>query len=128
MKLDLERVRANVRAATTEDLLDRATVYRDGMEPEALEIIEAELLDRGIDREQIAAHARERSLMIIERPDGTAQACSFCHRPAVVQGWGWHRLWNVVPLFPRFLSYCDQHLPKELDHSEPADAEGEGAD
>ena len=39
MELDLERVRANAQQASTEDLLDRATVFRDGMEPEALEII-----------------------------------------------------------------------------------------
>ena len=40
MRLDLDRVRANVRAAGTEDLMDRSTVWRDGMEPEALDIIE----------------------------------------------------------------------------------------
>ena len=34
--LDLERVQANVRKADMEDLLDRATVYRNGMEPDAL--------------------------------------------------------------------------------------------
>ena len=33
-------------------------------------------------------------------PDGTAVRCSFCHRPAVAEGWGWHRLWGVLPLFP----------------------------
>ena len=37
-----ERVWQNAREASTEDLLDRVTVYRAGMEPEALEIIEEE--------------------------------------------------------------------------------------
>ena len=35
--LNLDRVQANVRKADLEDLLDRATVYRNGMEPAALE-------------------------------------------------------------------------------------------
>ena len=34
MRFDVERVRQNVQQATTEDLLDRLTVYREGMEPE----------------------------------------------------------------------------------------------
>ena len=43
MTIEHERIRDNVHKADTEDLLDRATVYRAGMEPEALEIIEEEL-------------------------------------------------------------------------------------
>ena len=54
METNLDRVRANVQAASTEDLLDRATVYREGMEPEALDLIEAELRRRGV---TAAAHA-----------------------------------------------------------------------
>ena len=45
---DLNQVRQNAKAATTEDLLDRLTVYRAGMEPAAIEVIEAELDKRGI--------------------------------------------------------------------------------
>lgn len=48
MDWDADRVRANARQAPTEDLLERVTVYRSGMEPEAVEIIEAELRRRGI--------------------------------------------------------------------------------
>ena len=44
--LDLDRVRQNIRQATTEDLLDRMTVYRAGMEEEALELIADELRSR----------------------------------------------------------------------------------
>src|SRR5579859_5304562 len=115
MRFDPERVRANVHEATTEDLLDRVTVYRDGMEPEALDIIEGELQDRGVLRDQIRAHAAQREREILPPlEDGTAVVCSFCHRPAVAEGWGWHWIsWmirgerrRIVPVFPRFYHYC----------------------
>jgi hypothetical protein len=110
MRLDLDRVRKNVASASTEDLLDRATVYREGMEPEVLEIIETELRKRGIGPEQIADH-RQRRDAVVSRPDGSPAPCSFCHRPAIAQGWGWHRLWGWIPLFPRFFYYCEEHRP-----------------
>jgi hypothetical protein len=44
-------------------------------------------------------------------PDGTAVGCSFCHRPAVAEGWGWHRLWGLLPVFPRYYYYCSEHRP-----------------
>lgn len=112
MRFDADRAWSNARQASTEDLLDRITVYRNGMEPEALKIVEAELRSRGIHDQQIETHARQREAVVIQLADGTAQPCSFCRRPAVVQGWGWHRLWGLVPLWPRFYSYCDQHDPR----------------
>ena len=119
LDFDPERVRDNVRKATTEDLLDRITVYRSGMEPEAIEIIEGELQDRKIYRDQIRAHAEQRNQEVQYWPDGTAVRCSYCYRPAVAEGWGWHWLrfmiWGkrrrILPLMPRFLHYCSQHLP-----------------
>ena len=119
MQFDPERVRRNVRQATTEDLLDRVTVYRNGMEPAALEIIEGELQDRGILRDRIRAHAAQREQEILPMEDGTAIPCSFCHRLAIAEGWGWHWLgvmiWGkrrgLFPVFPRFYHYCDRHLP-----------------
>lgn len=112
LDFDPERVARNAQDASGEDLLDRITVYRDGMEPEAVEIIEAELQSRGIGREEIEAHAAYRSAQMIRLPDGTALPCSFCARPAVEQRWGWHRVWGYFPLFPRYFSYCEIHLPK----------------
>ena len=53
MLFDLERVKANVRQATTEDLLDRVTVYRAGMEDTALEVIEDELRARKLSAAEI---------------------------------------------------------------------------
>jgi len=113
LEFDPERVARNAYEATSEDLLDRITVYREGMEPEAVEIFEAELSSRGIGRAEIEAHAAHRSTRMIPLPDGTALPCSFCPRPAVEQRWGWHRLWGYFPVFPRYLSYCELHLPKK---------------
>ena len=53
LPLHLERVRDNARKAETEDLLDRITVYRAGMEDAALEIIDEELRHREISGEDI---------------------------------------------------------------------------
>ncbi len=111
MRLDLERVRANVRQATTEDLLDRATVYREGMEPEALAVIEAELRERGVSECDIAEHAERRRGQVLFAPEGWALKCQKCHRPAAGRVWGWHRLLGLVPLFPRWFYYCEEHLP-----------------
>jgi len=112
MKLDLERVRRNVQDATTEDLLDRATVYRAEMEIEALSVIEGELAKRGVTVEQIETHLKQRNERLT-RSDGTTVKCTFCWRPAVHSGWSWHRLWNTLPVFPRRFQWCDHHLPKE---------------
>jgi hypothetical protein len=111
MLFDLERVRANVRQATTEDLLDRVTVYRAGMEESALAIIEAELRSRDVSAQEIEAHAERRRQESYFLPDGTAVRCSFCHRPAVAEGWSWYRLWRLLPVFPRYYYYCSEHRP-----------------
>jgi len=109
MRPDPERIRVNVWQAPTEDLLDRATVYGAGMEPEALDIIEAELRRRGLTFEQIKAHAEQHGQQAIWLPDGMAAECHVCRRPAVVEHWDWHRLWGVLPLFPRRYYSCAEH-------------------
>jgi hypothetical protein len=111
MNFDAEKVLLNARQAATEDLLDRVTVFREGMEPEAVVIIENELRERGIRREQIEAHGEQRRREVLLDADGTAAMCSFCREPAVEERWGWHRLWGVLPLFPRVLRYCREHRP-----------------
>lgn len=109
MKLNLDRVRQNVRKADTEDLLDRATVYRSEIEAAALAIIDAELVNRNVTIEQIEAHcvARQETL---SRDDGTTIKCSFCYRPAISSKWGWHRLFGILPIFRRRISWCAVHL------------------
>jgi len=117
--LDLKRVAEYIRKAETEELLDRVTVYRKGMEPAALDLMEGELDRRGVTREQIAEHGMARWANAIRLPDGTAMRCSFCDRPAVVRMWGWRRLFGRVPVFPRRFAYCGGHDPRP-EKSEPA--------
>lgn len=111
MRFDLEKVRANVEAASTEDLLDRVTVWRDGMESEALDVIEAELEARGVRPAEIQSHAERRAGEIIVAPDGLARVCYRCGRPAVERRWVWGKLWRVVPLFPHPVYVCAEHRP-----------------
>ncbi len=110
LELNLERVKTNVQKADTEDLLDRATVYRDGMEPAALELIDAELRARGVSAAEVASH-RERRARTIGGADGLPLKCEECSRPAVARRWGWHRLWGRLPVFPRRMAFCEEHLP-----------------
>jgi hypothetical protein len=117
MRLDLRRIAEFIRRASTEELLDRVTIYREGMEPAALDLMEGELDRRGVTREYIAEHDGERRANAIMLPDGTALRCSFCCRPAIIQARGWHKLFGKVPIFPRLFARCAIHSqlrPKEL--------------
>jgi hypothetical protein len=109
MELNLRRVAEFIRRADTEELLDRVTVYREGMEPAALDLMEGELDRRGVSRAEIADHGAKRRETAIMLPDGTAMRCSFCSRPAVVQRRRWHRLFGRVPVFPKVFAYCEVH-------------------
>ena len=109
LDLYLEQVKKNVQLSDTEDLLDRATVYRNGMEPEALELIDAELRARGVGEAEIAAHRARRSGSLYGA-DGLALKCTECARPAVARKWGWHRLWGRLPIFPRRMALCEEHV------------------
>lgn len=109
MKLDLKRVAEFIRKADDEYLLDRVTIYRSGMEPAALDLMEGELDRRGYTRADIAEHGAMREESAILRPDGTALKCSFCDRPAVQKAWGWHRLFGRVPVLPWKFAYCSEH-------------------
>jgi hypothetical protein len=108
MELDLERVRENVQKASTEDLLDRATVYRSAVEPTALPVILEELRSRGVTPEDVVAYEQARP-PVVRDPDGTARSCSRCRKPAVTQGWGWQRLFGKLPVFPRKFYFCEEH-------------------
>ena len=114
MRLDLRRVAEFIRRADTEELLDRVTVYRAGMEPAALDLMEGELDRRGVTRADIAEHDQTRRATAIMLPDGTALRCSLCDRPAVVRGRGWAKLFWCVPIYPRILAYCAAHNPRKL--------------
>ena len=103
------KVRAKIQAAATEDLLDRFTAYRNGMEPAALVLIEEELYRRGVTATEIAKHRERCERECVYLPDGTAAKCSLCERPAVREAWSWHRLLGLVPLIPRLMRYCRVH-------------------
>src|SRR5262249_30712060 len=104
-----EKVQESARRASTEDLLNRVTVYRAGMEPEALAIIEAELLRRGVRTCDIEDYERAARESVLEDASGVGLRCSFCSAPAVRERWGWHRLWGTIPLSPRRYWYCREH-------------------
>jgi hypothetical protein len=108
MEFDLARVQANVRTAATEDLLDRATVYRAGLEPEALPVILEELRSRGVTAEAIVRHEETRQGAVRD-PAGVARLCAHCRKPAVTAEWRWHRMFGKVPVFPRRFYLCADH-------------------
>jgi hypothetical protein len=112
MEFDLDRLLENVRAATTEDLLDRATVYRAGLEPEALPVILEELKARGVTAEAVVQHEQSRTQVIFDG-DGTARTCDHCRKPAVADEWGWHWMFGKVPIFPRLFQVCEDHRRKD---------------
>lgn len=109
MDFDLRTVAENIRSAKTEELLDRVTVYRDDMEPAAVDLMEHELAHRGVTPERIAEHGRERRAAALVEPDGFVKRCAFCDRPAVTRAWTWHRPHRRIRLFPQRLSFCEVH-------------------
>lgn len=113
MEFNLKRVAEFVHKAETEELLDRVTIYRAGMEPAALDLMEGELDRRGITRDEISAHNEERLIDAILLPDGTVLRCNYCFRPAIIRARGWHKLFGRVPIFPRFFAYCSSHSPSK---------------
>jgi hypothetical protein len=108
MQFNIDRVRENVRGATTEDLLDRATVYQMALEPQALPVILEELKTRGLSAEDIVAHEASRREVLFDA-NGIARTCNACAKPAVVQEWGWHQLFGKLPVFPRLFWRCEDH-------------------
>lgn len=125
MEFNLKRVAEFIRRADTEELLDRVTVYREGMEPAALDLMEGELDRRGVTREEIAEHDARRRENAIMLPDGTAMQCSFCTRPAVKQARAWHRLFGWVPVFPKIFAYCDFHSKTKQERNADANPPSE---
>jgi hypothetical protein len=111
MEWNPQQVLANIRRADTGDLLDRVTAYRQGMDPDAIALIEDELYRRGVTAAAIEDRRQAYLRECLFHSDGAAMMCSFCRLPAVTQGWGWHKLWNKVPLCPRRFRYCKTHQP-----------------
>jgi hypothetical protein len=109
MRFDPQKVLDKARRADTEDLLDRVTLFREDLEPEAVEILEAELAGRGVTPEDIHQHLRTWKHRVLRRPDGSIPLCSFCSRAAVETELDWHRIFGLVPVFKRTFHYCQRH-------------------
>ena len=107
-----ERVRENVRKAETFDLLERVTILRAELEPEALTIIMEELLARKVAPEAIVAYEEHRRSVVLDET-GNVIRCSYCRSPAVTSGFGWRRLFGVVPIVPMSRYFCRDHAPKK---------------
>jgi hypothetical protein len=112
MQLNLKTVAEYIRGADTEELLDRVTIYRDGMEPAAVDLMENELWRRGVTPEQLSDHNADRRKSVVIGADGVAIRCAFCDRPAVSKRWGWFKLWRRIPLYPRLFPRCGVHGPE----------------
>jgi len=110
MSFDEKALAERLSTVETGDLLDRVTVYRGEMEPAAVVLMERELRQRGLSAVQIREHA-EASSDVLRRSDGSILRCEFCERPAVSLDWGWHHWFGKVPLFPRKLARCRDHVP-----------------
>lgn len=116
MDFDLKTVSEFIRKADTEELLDRVTVFRDSMEPAAVDLIEDELWRRGITPDMVANHAANRG-EVVRRADGSVVRCSHrdrsrgpaCQRPAASAHWRTFRLFGTVPLFPWPQPRCREH-------------------
>ena len=111
LEWDEQKVLVNIKKSDTDDLMDRITAYRAGMEPVAVEMIENELQGRGVTPEQIAARRKSYEQTCLFDADGSAKMCSQCRKPAILEKWAWHRLMNKIPLLPRRLRYCADHAP-----------------
>ncbi len=111
LQFDAQKCLVEVRQADTADLLDRATAYWRGLEPEALALIAAELGRRGVDAAQIESRRTQYERDCLFDGSGVAFRCSRCARPAVAVSAGWHRLFGMLPLFPRSMRYCREHRP-----------------
>src|SRR5262245_9599494 len=102
--MDLARIREDAQRTSTENLLDRVTVYRAEMEAAAVEIFESELNARSVSSAEIESHAamRERD-GFLRHDDRSVVRCNYCPRPATEHKWKWHRLWGwFLPMIPRY--------------------------
>jgi hypothetical protein len=111
MDAEFHKVLLNIRSAATDDLLNRVTVERAGMQPDAIVWMEEELRSRGITPAQVFEYERQFE-GCLRNEDGSWVICDFCRRPAALRCWGWYRLWRRLPIFPRVVCYCREHAPK----------------
>ncbi|MBI3822629.1 MAG: hypothetical protein HY289_08115 [Planctomycetes bacterium] len=112
MEWNEQKVLLNIRQAETDDLLDRVTAYRAGMETDAIAMIEQELHRRGVPTAEIEARQDEYQRKCLFHEDGTAKKCSYCRKPAVAERTGWLKLFFFLPVIPRRTLCCEDHVAK----------------
>ena len=109
MQLDLEKVRMYAKKADNRALLDRVTVFQQGMEPAAIEIIKIELLQRGISPADISQHESIYKDLVIRGPEGMPRLCKKCSLPAISLEWGWLKVFGIIPMLPWQNLFCEEH-------------------
>ena len=109
MQLNLEKVRMYAKKADNRALLDRVTVFQQGMEPAAIEIIKKELLQRGISHADISQHENIYKDLVIRGPEGMPRLCKKCSLPAISLEWGWLKVFGFIPLLPWQYLFCEEH-------------------
>jgi hypothetical protein len=109
---DEQKVLLNIRQADDDDLLDRITAFRSGMEPDAIAMVEQELHRRGVSAAQIVAHEEACRRECVFEASGVARSCSLCRKPAVCDVQSWYKLFWLIPLIPRTLWLCKDHAAK----------------
>lgn len=113
MKTESGKLLAHAAQMEKEELLDRVTVFRDAMQPEAVEVMEAELARRGVGPDDIHQHLRQMKHRVIHDAHGVPAQCSFCERAAVEQREDFHKLWRLIPVAKRNWYYCERHFAEK---------------
>jgi hypothetical protein len=113
MEISPAKLLAHVGQMEQAELLDRVTVFRDALEPDAVEVMEAELARRGIGPEEIHQHYRQIKHRVLRDAHGIPAQCSWCERAAVEMREDFHKLWRLIPVAKRIWYYCERHFAEK---------------
>jgi DNA-binding IclR family transcriptional regulator len=109
MNWNRDAVLAWTKRAADEELLDRATALRDELEPAAVDLLLAELADRGFSATDVANHGAARAAVWVRRPDGSVPRCWRCSAPATDRVRQWWKLFGLLPVVPVRRPVCPRH-------------------
>ena len=104
-----EKQLQRLRAMSTAELLDRVTVLQPQMDPDAVELMHAELAGRGVGPDEIGAHLRDMRMVAVRNETGQIATCSVCSRAAVTSREVQHRWWGLIPIMKRRKYFCAEH-------------------
>jgi hypothetical protein len=113
MEISPAKLLAHVAQMDQEELLDRVTVFREVMRPDAVEVMEAELARRGIGPDEIHQHHRQIKHRVLRDSHGIPAQCSWCERAAVEKREDFHKFWRLIPVAKRIWYYCDRHFAEK---------------